>query len=447
MQLSVIGLREGSEPSLPLGLLLRGVEWGIWQGRIEDVVRMSGRSTIWRRLAEALLLAYLLTLPAGRLLPHRDPLIYGVALFGVLDAAFGPPAARLRGLWPVGAFLFVHLLSVVFSTDRSLSIELSVFTPVVALVFVVAQRVLDTPAAAGRLQLTLGLVAALISIDGAVQAVTGGVGVFSWHADPVAADRVRASLPHPNDLVLVPILLPFLFEALRERGRRWLAAGAVVVAPAVLIALVASKSRNAWLTTAGVVFVWTLLILGWRWALGAFGGLLLAGLALYAGDVYGARARAADFLKLGRDGRVGLYLVAWAMFRESPLLGKGVFTFGDFYRPEWYAGRVRFPAGYVPERGIIPWAHNIPLELLAERGVLGLGTFVWMIGSALAGVRRRLGEPRTATAVVSLAGFLGASMLDLTLMKDWVALLLMLLLAYLWRLGAMGDGARGESVV
>jgi len=136
---------------------------------------------------------------------------------------------------------------------------------------------------------------------------------------------------------------------------------------------------------------------------------------------------------------VGLWLVAWAMFKESPLLGKGVFTFGEYYTPAWYLSRVRFPEGYAPERGIIPWAHSLPLELLCERGVAGLGSFVWMVGSAVGGVRRRLGEPRVAAAATSLAGFLGAGLVDLTLMKDWVALLLFLLLGLLWRLGAMGD--------
>jgi O-antigen ligase len=105
---------------------------------------------------------------------------------------------------------------------------------------------------------------------------------------------------------------------------------------------------------------------------------------LLALDLFGVRARAGDFLRLERDGRVGLWLVAWAMFRESPWLGKGVFTFGEYYRPSWYAFRVAFPAGYIPEARIIPWAHNLVLEMLSERGVAGLASFVYLIGSAAA---------------------------------------------------------------
>jgi O-antigen ligase len=403
---------------------------------------MTPTPTIWRNLSEGLLLTYLLTLPAGAGLPWwaREPLLYGVVLFGVLDAAVGPPVLRLRGLVPVGVFLAVHALTIATSGHPNLSLGLSVFMPVVAAVFVVMQRVLVTREAFDRLFAVLGVVSAVIALEAAAHALLKR-SLLTGRGVP-HLDRVSGSLPHPNDLVLVPILLPFMFESLRARGRRWLVAGLVLIGPAVAVALLTSQSRNAWLTGAGVVFVWSWLTLGWRWALGAAGAVGLIAGALYGGDVWGARRRAGDFLRVGRDGRVGLWLVAWGMFRESPWLGKGVFTFGEYYKPSWYAFRVRFPEGYIPERGVIPWAHNLPLELLSERGLAGLGSFVWMIGDALASARRRLREPRTAATVTALAGFLGAGLLDLTLMKDWVSLLLFVLLAMLWRLADLtpGDG-------
>ena len=373
----------------------------------------------------------------------RPALLYAMVGAGVLDAAIGPPArARLRGLLPVGFFLGVHALTIATSTFRELSWDLSVFMPVVAMVFVVTQRVLVTRAALGRLQFCLGLIAAVVAFDGASRAVLGWSPLVMERV--VAVDRVSASLPHPNDLVIVPMLLPFAWEWLRGRGVRWVIGGAVVLGPAVVIALLASKSRNAWLTMGGVVFVWCWLVLGWRVALAAVGALAAFAGAAFAADVMGVRARAGDFLKLRNDGRVGLWLVALAMFRESPWLGKGVFTFGEYYKPSWFALRIDFPEGYTPEAKIIPWAHNLVLEFLAERGVVGLASFVWMVGAALASVRRRLRDAGAAAAVTAMAGFLGASLVDLTLMKDWVALLLFVLLAVLWRTGD-GLGERGES--
>jgi len=390
------------------------------------------------------MLAYLLTLAAGPAVPSwvRLPLLYGVVFSGVMDSVVGPTRPRVRGLIPVGFFLLVHVVTILTSGHRDLSLGLSVFMPVVAIVFIVLQRVLITRGAIGRLFFCLGLVGALVAVDGAAQAI------FNWSPitmRPVAQlDRISASLPHPNDLVVVPILLPFAFEWLRARGWRWLLGGVVLIGPAVVVALLASKSRNAWLTMAGVLFVWSWLVLGWRWAMGAIAGLGAIALAMYAMDIRGVRARAGDFLRLGSDGRVGLWLVALAMFRESPWLGKGVFTFGEYYKPSWYSMRVRFPAGYTPEAVIVPWAHNLVLELLSERGLIGLASFVWMVGASVAAVRRRLLDPRAAAVLTSLAGFLGASMLDLTLMKDWVALMLFLLLALLWRLGEADVGEEAQ---
>ena len=398
------------------------------------------RGGLWRVGSEALLFVYLLTLPFGILLDGRarDPLLYGVILLGVLDAGLGPSRTRVRGLVPVAVFLGVHALTIVTSVNRELSIGLSTFAPVAAMLFVVCQRVLVTRAAMGRLYAVLGLVAGMIAIDAACQAV------FRW--SPLSFehnrryDRVRASLPHPNDLVLVPILLPFAVQALRERGRRWLVGGAVLLGPPVAVALLASKSRNAWLTSVGVTLVWSWLVLGRAWAIGAIAGVGGLSGVMLAFDLFGVRDRAGDFLRLKQDGLVGLWLVAIQMFKESPWLGKGAFTFGEFYRP-LYMLRVKMPEGYVPESGVIPWAHSLPLELLSERGLAGFGSFVFMVGSAVWSAGRRAGrglaglrEPRVAAAVTSLAGFLGASLLDLTLMKDWVALVLFLLLAVLWRL-------------
>jgi hypothetical protein len=98
-----------------------------------------GETPVWRRLAEGLLLAYLLTLPGGMLVPGwvRAPLLYGVIVAGVLDAGLGSRRARVRGLLSAGLFFGVHALTIVTSEHRDLSLGLSVFTPVVALVFVV----------------------------------------------------------------------------------------------------------------------------------------------------------------------------------------------------------------------------------------------------------------------------------------------------------------------
>jgi hypothetical protein len=254
-----------------------------------------GKGGLWIRLAEGFLLAYLLTLPAGMFMPDvvRSGLLYGMIGAGVLDAAFGPRglgAASRRGLLPVGVFLAVHVLTIFTSEHRALSLGLSVFMPVVAFVFLITRRVLLSRGAIDRLFGCLGLIAAVVAVDGASRAL------FQWSPlmlERVAVmDRVSGSLPHPNDLVIVPMLLPFAWEWLRARGWRWVIAGCAVIGPAVIVALIASKSRNAWMTMAGVVFVWSWLVLGWRIALASAGAIAAAVGGMLAFDLMGVRSRA-----------------------------------------------------------------------------------------------------------------------------------------------------------
>jgi hypothetical protein len=216
--------------------------------------------------------------------------------------------------------------------------------------------------------------------------------------------------------------------AVGDRGRR------ACSGPRCWSSLLASKSRNAWLTMGGVAFVWSLLVLGWRgrWGsavAGAGGG---GGAARVRPDGRARRGRATSSV-CERDGRVGLWLVALAMFRESPWLGKGVFTFGEYYRPSWYAFRVIVPRGVHPRGadhplGAQPRARDAQRARGRRARELRLSD---RLGAAsvrdVACASRAWRRPRRRSP-----GFLGASLVDLTLMKDWVALMLFLLLAVLW---------------
>ena len=67
------------------------------------------------------------------------------------------------------------------------------------------------------------------------------------------------------------------------------------------------------------------------------------------------------------DSRISLWLMAWEMFLHAPWLGQGPATFRVLY--PLYLEIVPFPDWVVmdPWGGPVPWAHNLYLELLAER--------------------------------------------------------------------------------
>jgi len=78
----------------------------------------------------------------------------------------------------------------------------------------------------------------------------------------------------------------------------------------------------------------------YRCLVGFIGILFLIAYALEIGNV---AQRLHLIMHTPTDPRVALWLVAWEMFKEAPLLGKGIHTFGEFY-PN-YLTRIQIPRG------------------------------------------------------------------------------------------------------
>jgi O-antigen ligase len=79
--------------------------------------------------------------------------------------------------------------------------------------------------------------------------------------------------------------------------------------------------------------------------------------------------------------RIPLWVAAWSMFLDAPFLGHGPGSFSVFY--ESYLKGVDFVDWVVIERRHVPWAHNLYLELLAERGILGASAFIIFVLSPI----------------------------------------------------------------
>lgn len=424
-----------------------------------------------RALTELGLVAYLLLVPAGNALPAWGrELALAVVLAGLVLARLpmgrrACPRPAFRLLAPLALFALSTLLSVVFSAFPGRSLARAAYAPVAVLLFLAAQEVAVTRAAYRRLLLALGALPAVLGVDGVYQFATGA---SLLGGSLPASGRVTASLPHPNDLALISILLPAALAAALQPppslASRLLLAGV----PFALATVILSESRNAWLGLAvGLV---ALAAAAWRLAGVAAGAarrqrrFTVAAAAVAAGLFAGAIAlgiggipeRTRTILEPAREPRIALWRVAWRMFGESPVVGKGLHTFGEFHRP--YLGKLGLPVGAVSDPDAIPWAHNLYLEILAERGLAGAVAF----GGCLIALAMALGrflrretagpEPRLLALGLgsSLATFLVLGLFDLTFLKDWVMLVFWLLAALIVRLPSVSsaepvDGAGSAS--
>jgi O-antigen ligase len=87
-----------------------------------------------------------------------------------------------------------------------------------------------------------------------------------------------------------------------------------------------------------------------------------------------------------------------------------------------------------PGDAVGAWAY---LELLAEQGVLGLGTFVLLAGAGVATLARIIRTRQrdlhllVAGAGASLVAFLTAALIELSFIRGWVTIILFTLLGLL----------------
>lgn len=205
--------------------------------------------------------------------------------------------------------------------------------------------------------------------------------------------------------MLLPLALSVALS--REVQVRWRAASAAVAAAAAVYTLLLGALQGPLVGVVGSAFVLGVALADRRRAsregpdrprrgrphaavLAATALVLLAPVAWFVQFVL------ADLPKSSHQ-RLQLWQAALSMWRESPLIGLGLDTYGYYFLP------LR-PAAHAAERGVAfaDTPHSVPLGMLASGGLLvfaAYATFVLAVGVVLVrGVRRSRGAQRMAIA-------------------------------------------------
>jgi O-antigen ligase len=131
--------------------------------------------------------------------------------------------------------------------------------------------------------------------------------------------------------------------------------------------------------------------------------------------------------------RLGYWEIAWTLFAASPLTGEGVGSFVTWY-----------PSLRLPGQGEAQLAHSLPLQLMAETGLIGLSLFVlplaltvWISRQGLPGPGWAFGAVLTAIGVNSLVGH------SIYYRELWVDAMGVLGLFLGWRLATRGSAPSG----
>jgi hypothetical protein len=195
---------------------------------------------------------------------------------------------------------------------------------------------------------------------------------------PFSLPRPVSVLGNANTLAaaLVLIIPLSLVNAVQNRGLPRIVMSLYTLS--ALLLLFATFSRAGWLGAAagiGAVILWLLAdrgrlnVTAWRAAWAGWSGgrkAVTVGLGLLVVIiVIGAAVFFVSSFSLGGrtlDLRTFIYETAWQLFREQPLFGQGLFTFGG--------GLARLNP--TPPTEPHSHAHSIPLNVAAELGILGL---------------------------------------------------------------------------
>ena len=283
-----------------------------------------------------------------------------------------------RMFWPLAAYAGVTLVASLFSANRAVSFAdckqllLFAIVPITYRLF--------------RGERSLTVVDVVITV-GALNAVYGIVQYGILDYDNVAR-RVQGNLGHYMTYSGVIMLVACIAVArvmFRRRERIW----AALVLPAVLVALVLTLSRNAWVGACagiGTLFLLRDLRSVFRMAalLPVVMGLLIAfapasvsdrfSSMLSLKDIYGDSATSTSTVQSNRD-RLAMIKSGFRIIKDYPLTGVG---------PDMV---IQVYPGYLEPTAVSQrnsHLHNVPLQIAAERGLPALAIWCWFVATLLA---------------------------------------------------------------
>jgi O-antigen ligase len=326
---------------------------------------------------------------------------------------------------PVYIFLFITCLSIFLSQDMGRSLQLSVpLLPAVLLFFLIAGYFNNTK--------DIRLLYATFSI--LVIAISILLLMVFWtdrNIEPTAwiSNFGSTVFVVKNDIVFLAVLTP-LSLALAYRNPRSLS-GIIAALSVILTIIVAGifQSRVAMLTLVVSITCFSLLL---RPKLGFIYGFATIILVLIIDGFMGFPLIHKFVLGWAGRGRIPLWLSAWKMFLDAPFFGHGPHTFVLFYKT--YLQNLNLPAWLYIDPRVIPWPHNLYLEILAELGIAGLTAFGFLIASGLSTAWKLRRSPSDEVRILGygaftcLISFCTAAMFELTFLRQWVVLIMFVLL-------------------
>lgn len=307
---------------------------------------------------------------------------------------------------PVFIFLVSMVMSILASDDvlRSASQSLNLLPPV--LLYLIIAENFNTIKDARYLYFSFTLVALGLVFVALLTVFRSGVMKPSVWLSLMNSSMIVVV----NDLIVLAVIAPLSLALFYLKPKSTIG---IIAALSVLLSIciiVIYQSRSALLTMIASITCFLILVLH---RIGLAVGFVIFILTFLIDSFLGF-SLIAKFSRIWHgDSRFTLWVSAWTDFLNAPILGHGPYTFIYKY----------------PSK-MTTYAHNLYLEALAERGIIGLMGLLLLLYCGLSAAWRLRRSTSVELKVFScaafsaIASFCFASFFDLTLSRLWVVIMI-----------------------
>jgi O-antigen ligase len=237
--------------------------------------------------------------------------------------------------------------------------------------------------------------ATVIDVIIALGSVAAIVGIIQWTVLGYdEANRPKGTLGHwmtYSGLLMLVTCAAASRLIFVKKSAHWI--WPAVAVPSLVVALVATYTRNAWVGTLAAVG--TLLAVRSKRLLFALPVLLIL-VAIAAPASIRERAMSSfDSTFPANQDRIAMLEAGVAMVKDHPIFGVGMNMVPREYL-KYRTSRARDSAGAV-EPETRSHLHNVPMQIAAERGLPALAIWIWFVLAAGAGLWKLLRHGRTQT--------------------------------------------------
>lgn len=345
-------------------------------------------------------------------------IISGLLLLVEVNSAHGdlPPKRDRVAIWVMGFFLVSYAASVIFSENFLKSVNaFAVIFPGLLIAYILNQISTE------NLRYVL-LSLNLLVLSCASTCIFMFLHSVNFEPALVFREGGTATLVVPNDLLAGVIFLPIVAFTLAKETLITIRLLAAATAAAIVVAIIMVDSRTCYITAIFMTILYFFCFLKKGYFLSAlflllilctFDNLLRLGIT---DNFYALRTE---------NARLSIWLAGLAHWGDNPVLGFGPSNFEDAYLlgirelvlPDWV----------MIESRRIPWAHNLYIEALIERGIVGLTALASLL--VLIFIRMRTHWKWNITPVsdfyialfISFSGFIFAGFFESTMQRTWVA--------------------------